>query len=115
MNQNDSSGANAGLDIGAAAKPAVASRSAASALLSATAIWSTNEAPAARAEAPTTPTAPVSADIAEQAQIVEQVAEPIPEPVAPKRKLRPSELVAEARFFSSSAKRAPDVDPAPRP
>jgi NTE family protein len=119
MNQNDSSGAIERSEREAAAGPAVAPRSAASALLSATAIWSTNEAPAARAEAPPPPTAPVPTNVAEQAQIPEQVAEPIPAPVpeqaAPKRKLRPSELVAEARFFSSSAKRPPDVDPASRP
>jgi NTE family protein len=115
MNQNDSSGAIERSQGEAAAGPAVAPRSAASALLSATAIWSTNEAPAAGAEAPPPPTAPVPTDVAEQAQIPEQVAEPIPQQAAPKRKLRPSELVAEARFFSSSAKRPPDVDPASRP
>jgi NTE family protein len=115
MNQNDSSGVNAGLERESAA-PAVAPRSAASALLSATAIWSTNEVPTARAEAPAPPTAPASAEIAEQAPMPEQVIERVPEQAAPKRKLRPSELVAEARFFSSSAKRPPEADrPVRRP
>ena len=120
MNENVSSGANDGLARNSTAQPAVASpRSAASALLSATAIWSTQEEPAARTEAPAPAKAPEAAKTPETAKIPEQAEAPapteVPEQAAPKRKLRPSELVAEARFFSSSAKRPSDPNPAPKP
>jgi NTE family protein len=113
MGEDDSPGANARLEREAAMPPAIVpSRSAASALLFATDIWSMHEEPAASAVPPAWPTtaqtAPVkTANIPEQPEVAEQV--------APKRKLRPSELVAEARFFSSSSKRAPDPDRTPRP
>jgi NTE family protein len=115
MNENDSSSANDGLTR----------ISAASALLSATPIWSTQET-AKRTEAPAK--IPKQAKIperAEQARPPEQVEIPTlakapeeaeaPEQVAPKRKLRPSELVAEARFFNSSGRRPPETPPVPKP
>ena len=90
--------------------PAIAPpRSAASALLFGTDIWSMREEPAVPPASPAIPqTAPVTAaNIPEEPKAAEQL--------APKRKLRPSELVAESRLFSSSSKRSPEPNHAPRP
>jgi len=110
----ESSGVRERLEQEAVTKPALApTQSAASALLSATNIWSTREEPVAPAAPPAPPKIPhapaAAADIAEQPDVPEQAAP------APKRKMRPSELVAESRFFSSSAKRPPEPDRGPRP
>ena len=80
----------------------------------ATDIWSARkEAPATPPVAPAPPKIPeaqgITAEIAPQPEAPEQDA------AAPKRKLRPSELVAEARFFSSSANRPPEPDRVPKP
>jgi NTE family protein len=105
-----SSGVHERLEQEAVTQPA---QSAASALLSATSIWSTREEPAAPAAPPAAPKIPqppvAAADRAEQPEVPEQAAP------GPKRKMRPSELVAESRFFSSSAKRPPEPDRGPRP
>jgi NTE family protein len=135
MNVDDSSGANERLEREAAPQPALApTRSAASALLSATSIWSAPQEPAAPAVAPPPPPKNPEA-VSPETVSPETVPEALPETIleatpatasgpaeteaqqqsAPKRKLRPSELVAEARFFSSSAKRPPESDLAPRP
>src|SRR6185312_14020468 len=122
MNQNVSSGADQGLEGGGAVKEtATLLRTAATALLSAADIWSTNEVVTARAEAPAvTGQAPEKPEIPQaqipQAQILQaqilQALEPVEE-AAPARRLRPSEVLAEARFFSSHGKRAQDSLPAP--
>jgi len=110
-----SSGVHERLEQEAVTEPALApTQSAASALLSATSIWSTREEPVVPAAPPAAPKIPqptvvAAAEIAEQPEVPEQVAP------APKRKMRPSELVAESRFFSSSAKRPPEPDRGPRP
>ena len=94
MSDSDSSGANDGLDRAGAAEPAATPlRSAASLLLSAAEIWSAPEETPAPAEASVAVKAP--------AEISEKTASP--QKTAPKR--RPSELLAEARFFSSSGRR----------
>jgi NTE family protein len=107
MNQNVSSGADQGLEGGGAVKEtATLLRTAATALLSAADIWSTNDVVTARAEAPAvTDKAPEKAEIPQAEEPVEQA--------APARRLRPSEVLAEARFFSSHGKRAQDSLPAP--
>src|SRR6185312_9518103 len=122
MNQNVSSGADQGLEGGGAVKEtATLLRTAATALLSAADIWSTNEVVTARAEArAVTGQAPEKPEIPQaripQAQILQaqilQALEPVEE-AAPARRLRPSEVLAEARFFSSHGKRAQDSLPAP--
>jgi NTE family protein len=101
MNQNVSSGGDQGLEGGGAVKEtATPLRTAATALLSAADIWSTNDVVTARDEAPAvTDTAPENTEIP-QAQPVEEA--------ALARRLRPSEVLAEARFFSSHGKRAQD-------
>jgi len=107
MNQNVSSGADQGLEgSGAVRETATLLRTAATALLSAADIWSTNDVVTARAEAPAvTEKAPEKAEIPQAEEPVEQA--------APARRLRPSEVLAEARFFSSHGKRAQDSLPAP--
>src|SRR6185312_14748223 len=99
MNQNVSSGADQGLEGGGAVKETAAPlRTSATALLSAADIWSTNEVVTARAEAPAViGKAPEKAETAQADEPVEQA--------APMRRLRPSEVLAEARFFSSHGKR----------
>jgi NTE family protein len=112
MNEDDSSGASERLEREAAPSLADApTRSAASALLSSTAIWSTPTEPAAPPVAPAPPKTPEIAPAVANHPADTQA----PEQTAPRRKLRPSELVAEARFFSSSGKRPPEPDPARRP
>ena len=103
----DSSGANEP-DLNGAAQPAVAVRpSAASALLSAVQIWSSSYSPpAAPAEIPAATEAPGALGASAQATIAEG---------AQARRARPSQLLAEARFFSSSARRIQDPTPAPDP
>jgi NTE family protein len=94
MSDSDSSGANDGLELAGAAESAAAPlRSAASLLLSAAEIWSTTKETPAPAEAPVAVRAPDT--VSEKTES--------PEKTAPKR--RPSELLAEARFFSSSGRR----------
>ena len=104
----DSSDANEP-NLNGAAQPAIAVRqSAASALLSAVQIWSMSEsnpkaAPVetvASTETPDSQGAPAQADIPDGAQA---------------RRARPSRLLAEARFFSSSARRVQELTPAPKP
>ena len=103
MNEDDSSGANDGLERSSSARSQVGwSQSAASALLFATNVWSAPEEPP--------PEAAVSPKTFDSATI-----DPpdVPPQDAPRRKLRPSELAAEARFFSSSGRRTAEPDPAP--
>jgi NTE family protein len=105
MDENDSSSANDGLEGSRPARSAVVwSQSAASALLCATNIWSAPERSAGPGEACVSPK---TTDTAKTEQ------SDVPPQATPRRKLRPSELVAEARFFSSSGQRAPAPDPAP--
>ena len=104
MNENVSSGAGQG--NGAAEEAAAPLPSAASALLSAAAIWSTTDVVKTVAET----AAPREPEHAEKSE-----AQPVDEPameVPPHRKLRPSELLAEARFFSSYDKRMQQGPPA---
>ena len=96
MNENASSGADEG--IGAAGEVAAPLRTAATALLSAADIWSTNSA-ASGGEANPAP-APTVTMVADQASAksateTKSTAEP-----AFAQRLRPSEVLAEARFFS---------------
>jgi NTE family protein len=114
-------------------------RTAASALLSAADIWSTDSRASTPAEIPETQkaetTAPAeisetkrveTASLVAQTTALAEIPEPkraettfaeIPESktaqtIAPARTLRPSELLAEARFFSMIAKRVLDLTPA---
>jgi NTE family protein len=109
MNQNVSSGADQGQGSDAVKETAAPLRSAATALLSAADIWSTNDVVTARAEVPAvTAKAPVQTEIprTEIAQAgIPQAEKPVEE-AKPVRRLRPSEVLAEARFFSSHGKRA---------
>ena len=113
MNENVSSGADEGLDRNDAAKEAaVLLRTAATALLSAAEIWSTNptvaEPPVNNAK-----TDAVTDEVAAIAETAEAAAPAIVETPETKsqeqptsgRRLRPSEVLAEARFFSSHGKR----------
>ena len=112
MNENASSGAGQGLKQNGAAEEAAAPRpSAASALLSAAAIWSTGDVvmPAAETIAVCEPE-PIKEPEAQPVDI--QEAKPAIE-APPSRKLRPSELLAEARFFNSYDKRTQQGPPAP--
>jgi NTE family protein len=125
MNEDDSSGAKERPEREAAPQPAVApTRSAASALLFATSIWSAPQQPATPAVAPASPPNSLETSLETGLETSPEAAPAIadgpaeavaPAQSAPKRKLSPSELVAESRFFSSSAKRPPDRDLAPRP
>lgn len=110
MNENVPSGAGEGLERnGAAQEAAVLLRTAATALLSAAEIWSTNPLLAAlpvtdakTEPAPAPPAAPVlEAAAAEPAEEVTP-----PEASAAGRRLLPSEVLAEERFFSAHGKRA---------
>src|SRR6202043_1204213 len=115
-------------------------RTAASALLSAADIWSTDSRASTPAKIPETQKAETTApaetpetkrveasSLAAQTTALAEIREPeraettapaeIPEPKtaetsAPARTLRPSELLAEARFFSMIAKRVLDLAPA---
>jgi NTE family protein len=115
-------------------------RTAASALLSAADIWSTDSRASTPAKIPETQKAETTASaeipetkrveassLAAQTTALAEIREPeraettapaeIPEPktaetIAPARTLRPSELLAEARFFSMIAKRVLDLTPA---
>ena len=96
MNENvPSGGADQGLERNGAAKEAAALlRTAASALLSAAEIWTTSDV--------TRPSAPAVAAAKPETAPAEVMAPP--EPAVP-HKLRPSEVLAEARFFSLQGKR----------
>jgi NTE family protein len=115
-------------------------RTSASALLSAADIWSTDSRASTPAKIPETEKAEITASaeipetkrleassLAAQTTALAEIREPeraetpapaeIPEPktaetIAPARTLRPSELLAEARFFSMIAKRVLDLTPA---
>jgi NTE family protein len=103
-------------------------RTAASALLSAADIWSTDSRASTPAKIPETPkaetTAPAEIPETKRVETTSLAAETtahaeIPEPkraetIAPARTLRPSELLAEARFFSMIAKRVLDLTSAGR-
>ena len=134
MNEKVSSGADNGLEGNGAAKEAVVLlRTAATALLSAAEIWSTNPTVAApcvtnaKTESAKTETAiapvaaPVVVETAEAAAsaVVETPEANPPEQAAPARRLRPSEVLAEARFFSSHGKRVQEnqaeIAPPPLP
>jgi NTE family protein len=132
MNENVSSGADNGLEANGAAKEAAALlRTAATALLSAAEIWSTNPTVAAPAvinaktepvktEAAITPVAaPAVVETAEAPAVVETPEAKVQEQAAPARRLRPSEVLAEARFFSSHGKRVQEnqaeIAPPPLP
>src|SRR5690349_14938382 len=112
MNENVPSGAGQGLKRNGTAEEAVAPiPSAASALLSAAAIWSTSEVVETATETVTVHEAePVNKPEAPTVDIQEIKTE-IEAP--PPRKLRPSELLAEARFFSSYERRIQQGLPAP--
>ena len=100
MDDGDSSRASDGTEQGGATQRAAAvHRTAASAFLSATEIWSTDteSTPAAGKR----PAAKAPAQIREQTEITEGA--------TLQRTLRPSERLAESRFFSSSAKHAEGV------
>jgi NTE family protein len=131
MNENVSSGADNGLEgNGAATEAAALLRTAATALLSAAEIWSTNPTVAApsvtnvKTDGATTPVAApavVETTTTEAAPpIVAETPEAKPaEQAAPGRRLRPSEVLAEARFFSSHGKRVQEnqaeIAPPPTP
>jgi NTE family protein len=129
MNENVSSGADNGLERnGAAKEAAVLLRTAATALLSAAEIWSTNPTVAAPPviNAKTEPAiAPVAAPVvvetteAAAPAVVETQETEVQEQAAPARRLRPSEVLAEARFFSSHGKRVQEnqaeIAPPPLP
>ena len=115
---------------GAARDAATLPRTAATALLSATEIWSTNPAvtapPVTDAKIDTAAeevAAPAVAETAEAAAsaIVETVEVKSPEQASTERRLLPSEVLAEARFFSSHGRRvqedqaASQADVAPPP
>src|SRR5690349_18896732 len=119
MNENVSSGADEGLERnGAAKEAAVLLRSAATALLSAAEIWSTNPTVAApsvtnaKADGKTDAAAeeaaaPAVVETTEAAAVaIVEVPEAKPQEAPAGRRLRPSEVLAEARFFSSHGKRA---------
>jgi hypothetical protein len=101
----DSAGANELERNGAAQAAAAVRRSAASALLSAIEIWSTSTSGAPAESLASTETAD-AAGASGQANIQEG---------AQATRARPSQLLAEARFFSSSASRNKDLPPAPQP
>ena len=104
MNENVSSGADQGLEgSGTVNETAVLLRTAATALLSAADIWSTDSVVTARGDAPAVTETPEKTEIP-QAKPAEEA--------APARRLRPSEVLAEARFFSSHGKRTQDSLPA---
>src|SRR5690348_14026981 len=108
MNENVSSGADEGLEQkGAVQEAAVLLRTAATALLSAAEIWSTNTTPAAKSDADVTAQAETAAAIDQAAEKPEAEAKSPEEPAFAQR-LRPSEVLAEARFFSLQGKRSPE-------
>ena len=104
----DSSGANEP-DLNGAAQPAIAvPQSAASALLSAVQIWSMS---ASNPQA-----APVETTASTETPDAQGASAPTDIPdAAQARRARPSRLLAEARFFSSSARRVQELTPAPKP
>jgi NTE family protein len=127
MNENVSSGAD-GLEGNGGAKEAAALlRTAATALLSAAEIWSTNPTVAAApvTKAKTEATTPVAAPAVVETTTAEAAPPTVaeapeakaPEQAAPGRRLRPSEVLAEARFFSSHGKRVQEsqAETAPPP
>lgn len=108
MNKNVSPGAGQGLGWNGAAREAAAPlRRAASALLSGAEIWSTDNPVTARDETP----AGIEPENA-KAPEAEPADKPVEE-VVPRRRMRPSEVLAEARFFSSLGRMAQQGLPAP--
>jgi NTE family protein len=107
MNENvPSGGADQGLERNGAAKEAAALlRTAASALLSAAEIWTTSDVARPSAPAAVAADTPVVAPADATAQ---------PDPAFP-HKLRPSEVLAEAKFFSLQGKRQDQGAPVPPP
>jgi NTE family protein len=106
MNENVSSGADEGLEQkGTAQEAAGLRRTAATALLSAAEIWSTNTTPAAKPEANVTAQAQTAAAADPSWEKPEAEANSPEEPAFAQR-LRPSEVLAEARFFSLQGKRS---------
>jgi NTE family protein len=102
MNENVPSGADLGLgQDGASKDAAVLLRTAATALLSAAEIWSTNTS----TPAPEAGAAMVPAGNAEEIATTEAES---PEQTPARRRLRPSEVLAEARFFRLQGKREQD-------
>jgi hypothetical protein len=104
----DSSDANEP-NLNGAAQPAIAVRqSVASALLSAVQIWSmsASNAQAAPVETPASTETPDAQGASAQADIADG---------ARAKRARPSQLLAEARFFSSSARRVQELTPASEP
>jgi NTE family protein len=106
MNQNASSGPDQGLEgSGMAEETATPLSTAATALLSAADIWSTNDVVTARGDAPA-----IADNAPENTKTPEAETAEV---AASARRLLPSEVLAEARFFSSHGKRAQDSLPAP--
>ena len=124
MNENVPSDASEGLERnGAAQKAAALLRTAATALLSAAEIWSTNTVVAVRPEVDAAAPAETAA-AADQASEKTKAEAQTPEEPAFAKRLRPSEVLAEARFFSLQGKRSqgglaaegrPDGNPALAP
>ncbi|HWC90268.1 MAG TPA: patatin-like phospholipase family protein, partial [Pirellulales bacterium] len=109
MNENVSSGADQGLERnGAGQETAALLRTAATALLSAAEIWSTNTVVATRSEATATKSTVTTARVDTPA-VAEVPEAKSPEQDTATRRLRPSEVLAEARFFSSHGKRENQV------
>jgi NTE family protein len=106
MSENVSSGADQGLERNGAGKETAALlRTAATALLSAADIWSTNTVVTPQGEAHA---------VADKAPEDTKTSEAEPaEEATPARRLRPSDVLAEARFFSSHGKRTQESLPAP--
>jgi NTE family protein len=111
MNENVPSGAGEGLERnGAPQATAGLLRTAATALLSAAEIWSTNTTPATKSESPVT-AQPETAAAADQALEKPKTETKSPDEPAFAQRLRPSEVLAEARFFNLQGKR-PQEGPA---
>jgi len=105
MNENVSSGSDEELEQkGAARETAALLRSAATALLSAAEIWSTNTTPAVKSEADLTAQADTPAIAEKSDESCEDATAPGP---------RQAEILAEARFFSLQAKRTQEASGAP--
>jgi NTE family protein len=113
MNEHVSSGAYRGLDRDRAAQePAGTVPTDASALLSAVDIWSADRGAAAQSHPPAPTRTPATAKAIEPIEAAEKAARR--ESVATSRTLRPSEILAQLAFASSSAKRASEPEPEPR-
>src|SRR5579864_806139 len=117
MSMIDSSTAPHGVDRKTTAEPAAAATLATRSLLAAAAIWSTDTAAVVQPDA--SAPAPVAAEPADKTENPEPAAPAVaaenPEPAAPARALRPSEVMARFKSFSSSDKRAAAAAPAVPP